>query len=153
MVTPSQILRFSPLIAVLASSSALASPVASRVADIETNVDTRGSGSPRLQARFGDWLYFSATDALHGEELWRTDGTAAGTELVADICPGRCSSWPRVMTAAAGRLLFSVELELLGREPWSSDGTAAGNARARRPLSRQLLVRRPRHRAARSLAS
>lgn len=114
------------LIAALARPSAAASPPAFRIADIETSVDTRGSSSPLLQARLGDWLYFSATDSLHGEELWRTDGTAAGTQLVADICPGRCSSHPRNITAGAGRLFFSVELELLGREPWSSDGTAAG---------------------------
>ena len=125
MVTPRPVIG-AFAVATLVSSAALASPVAFRVADIETTVDTRGSSSPRLQARLGDWLYFSATEALHGEELWRTDGTAAGTELVADICPGHCSSWPRVMTTGAGRLLFSVELDPLGREPWSSDGTAAG---------------------------
>ena len=35
-------------------------------------------------------MYFAATDGLqaHGRELWRSDGTAAGTSMVKDIAPG-----------------------------------------------------------------
>ena len=32
-------------------------------------------------------FYFSADDGNLGSELWRTDGTVAGTMLVSDICP------------------------------------------------------------------
>ncbi len=38
--------------------------------------------------------YFSATDPAHGSELWRSDGTPAGTYRVTDVCAGRCSSYP-----------------------------------------------------------
>ena len=33
-------------------------------------------------------VYFFARDFTHGTELWRSDGTAAGTVLVADMAPG-----------------------------------------------------------------
>ena len=43
--------------------------------------------APRSITVAGSVAYFAATDAAHGEELWRTDGTAAGTKLVKDIRP------------------------------------------------------------------
>ena len=81
---------------------------------------------PTLQVRLGDWIYFSALDRLHGFELWRTDGTAGGTERVADICPGPCSAAPESLTALGGRIFFSAFDGVTGRELWVSDGTRQG---------------------------
>ncbi|MEM7205624.1 MAG: ELWxxDGT repeat protein [Planctomycetota bacterium] len=39
----------------------------------------------------GQHAFFAATDGVHGFELWRTDGTAAGTALVKDLVPGSSS--------------------------------------------------------------
>ncbi|HSF41173.1 MAG TPA: ELWxxDGT repeat protein [Thermoanaerobaculia bacterium] len=89
------------------------------------------SSSPKLEARLGDWIYFAASDPFHGEELWRTDGTADGTERVADLCPGPCGSSPYGITALAGRLFFSADDGATGRELWVSDGTRAGTRRTR----------------------
>ena len=36
----------------------------------------------------GGELYFAANDGDHGSELWKTDGTDAGTVMVKDIVPG-----------------------------------------------------------------
>ena len=51
------------------------------VADIN---GTHGSTPSDLTA-LGSTVYFSATDAVHGDQLWKSNGTANGTVMVADI--------------------------------------------------------------------
>ena len=74
----------------------------------------------------GDQLFFAANVAGSGPELWKTDGTRAGTVLVKDIAPGPASSRPGELTAAGGRLYFRATDGVHGDELWRSDGTAAG---------------------------
>src|SRR5688500_14331747 len=50
------------------------------------------SSNPESLVDAGGTLYFSADDGVHGTELWKTDGTAAGTGLVKDIQPGIAGS-------------------------------------------------------------
>lgn len=71
-------------------------------------------------------LYFRAWDPDHGFELWRTDGTAAGTVLVRDLAPGPVSGDPQGLVAAGGRLWFSALDPEHGKELWTSDGTRRG---------------------------
>ncbi|MEM7203261.1 MAG: ELWxxDGT repeat protein [Planctomycetota bacterium] len=73
--------------------------------------------------------YFTANDPALGDELWRTDGTPAGTVPVVDLWPGPSSSAPASLTAAGGRVWFSADDGTTGRELWCSDGTAAGTLR------------------------
>ena len=82
----------------------------------------------------GSWVLFMADDGAHGMELWRTDGTAAGTALVKDINPthnpspgfGPGSSGPGKLTALGGKLYFGADDGTNGRGLWMTDGTGAG---------------------------
>jgi ELWxxDGT repeat protein len=46
--------------------------------------------------------------ATRAVELWRTDGTPAGTTLVADLLAGPESSYPCGFTWFGGRLFFTA---------------------------------------------
>jgi len=71
----------------------------------------------------GTDLYFSADDSVHGQELWKSDGTTAGTSLVKDIRPGNSGSNPARLTSVDGTLFFSADDGVHGGELWQSDGT------------------------------
>lgn len=99
------------------------------------NINDFGSGSVRNLANVGGILYFSAFYSVHvppnstdtkGSELWKSDGTAAGTVLVRDINPGQGSSFPGELTNVNGVLYFTAldETEDIGL--WKSNGTSAG---------------------------
>jgi ELWxxDGT repeat protein len=72
----------------------------------------------------GDVVYFHACTNEHGCEPWVTDGTEAGTRLVADVMPGAGSSNPWSFTAANGQVFFSAFIN--PHQLWKTDGTAAG---------------------------
>ena len=72
-------------------------------------------------------IYFAATTLAEGRELWKTDGTAAGTALVTDLNPGATNSSPLQLRESEGKLHFTaIDSALANRELWLSDGTAAG---------------------------
>src|SRR5688572_28992134 len=48
--------------------------------------------SPDNSVEMGGMLYFAANDGANGVELWKSNGTEAGTVLVKDINPGTYSS-------------------------------------------------------------
>lgn len=73
-----------------------------------------------------DVMYFWAYEPVFGQELWRTDGTAAGTFLVKDISPGSGHSSPLSLTNLEGTLYFTANDGTHGYQLWKSDGTEAG---------------------------
>lgn len=81
---------------------------------------------PKHFTELGDRVYFAASGAAHGDELWSTDGTPEGTALVKDIAAGKLGSHPRSLVAWHGRLYFRARDIAHGMELWTSDGTAEG---------------------------
>ncbi|MEA2559791.1 MAG: hypothetical protein QOH06_1295 [Acidobacteriota bacterium] len=74
-------------------------------------------------------LYFVAQDA-HGFELWRSDGTVAGTRLVADLRPGTEGSTVEWLTEYKGQVWFFADDGQHGNALWRTDGTPAGTVLA-----------------------
>jgi uncharacterized repeat protein (TIGR01451 family) len=84
-------------------------------------------------AAAGNTLFFASADDTFGRELWKSDGTAAGTMRVTDLAPGPQNSLhffgrPNLPTALGSRLVFFAQDGTHGEEPWVTDGTAAGTA-------------------------
>lgn len=78
---------------------------------------------------FNGKLYFSADDSIHGSELWTSDGTTAGTMLVADIWPGTGSGAPYCIFTLNGQMIMGANGDSIsGYELWISDGTSAGTS-------------------------
>lgn len=101
--------------------------------------DLQESNRPHFYGEFGlpeslvvgGLAYFRIDDALHGHELWRSDGTALGTYLVRDLCPGSCGSRDSasgLMAALGDELLFVANDGTHGLELWRTDGSALGTS-------------------------
>ncbi len=99
------------------------------VKDIDTakyyrsnNAGWGGNSYPAHYIEYNGKLYFNAVDSIYGSELWATDGTEAGTNLVKDIVPGIGSSIPLISKAVFnGKLYFNSNGQL-----WVTDGTPNG---------------------------
>jgi ELWxxDGT repeat protein len=76
----------------------------------------------------GGTLFFSAPEANFStsRELWKSDGTEAGTVVVKDINPDGSSGSPTWLTDVGGTLFFFADDGTHGHELWKSDGTEAG---------------------------
>ena len=81
--------------------------------------------------------FFLANDGTTGKELWVTDGTTSGTNLVMDIFQGVNSSAIEIApnhlgsNMKDGKMYFFANygtggFTVNGKEPWVSDGTPAG---------------------------
>jgi ELWxxDGT repeat protein len=101
------------------------------------------TGGPPRDARIsqsvemGGVLYFTADDGIHGNELWKSDGTLGGTEMVIDLTPAMCPTCTnmdsdiRELVAGDSHLFFASTGLVDGfpdsiRELYVSDGTESG---------------------------
>jgi ELWxxDGT repeat protein len=90
------------------------------------------SSDPEDFTVVGNTLYFTAKSPGNGRELWKTDGTTAGTKMVHDIyARSGASSNPKDLVAYGGVLYFTADDGETGRELWRTDGTVAGTKMVR----------------------
>ena len=71
-------------------------------------------------------LYFFADDGIHGSELWKCDGTDAGTQIIRDIHPGSTGCGSSVISPLDDLIMFQANTSIHGSELWVSNGTSEG---------------------------
>jgi ELWxxDGT repeat protein len=106
--------------------SARAQGTVNLVADLNTGPNSGiDGGLDRFKAAvfFGGRTVFTMRTPEHGTELWETDGTALGTRMLADLCPGQCSSLESAPNfyAEGSSLYFAANDGRHGRELWRLD--------------------------------
>jgi ELWxxDGT repeat protein len=95
---------------------------------------TDRDGFPPPLTPFGAEVFFAAATTSDDDrlELWRSDGTPAGTRIASELAaipapaPFAIATFP---LGTAGGLLYAVGTSGTGPELWASDGTAAGTRR------------------------
>lgn len=99
--------------------------------------DSYKQSGPSQLTVVGDKLVFSAKDAINGRELWVSDGTPEGTNLLKDCTPGDLAgdpydSNPSDFLVHEDKLYFRVIIEQetpTRYEVWTTDGTTEGTVK------------------------
>ncbi|MCB9208854.1 MAG: hypothetical protein H6609_05690 [Ignavibacteriales bacterium] len=71
------------------------------------------------------YAIFEAEDETNGREIWISDGTASGTNMVKDINTSG-SSYPFSLTPMNGKVYFFASSMIVNNGLWVTDGTEAG---------------------------
>ena len=92
---------------------------------------TRNINHTRLMGVAGGLAFFSGekTQFSTGQEMWVTDGTAAGTKLLTDLYKGFISSSPTWLTPVGAKIYYAGDYKQdvsTGIELLETDGTAGG---------------------------
>ena len=103
----------------------------SRGSAVNTNIvmdiwpGENNSSNPQNLISHGENIFFTADNGQNGTELWYSDSTATGTQMVKDINTNG-SSEPRSFVLSGDILYFTAYNDQYGRELWKSDGTEEG---------------------------
>jgi ELWxxDGT repeat protein len=86
---------------------------------------TVNSGNVSNVTEFKGSLYFVAYNETEGRGIWKSDGTAAGTEMMKRFI--YAATDPRYIMQVGEQLYFTAPSSIQGDELWRSDGTTAGS--------------------------
>ena len=112
-------------ISFLLSLASLSDGASVTTASLVKDIHPSGDSGVGWMAGVNGMVYFSASDGVHGVELWKSDGTDAGTTMVKDIHPAG-DSYPTWLVDVNGTLFFIATDAADEYELWKSDGTEAG---------------------------
>lgn len=93
---------------------------------ILTTNNTVRDGNRKKMVVLNNNLYFAFSDRQNGLELWKSDGTAAGTGLLKDITAGATHSSPYNFAIAGNYVFFTTAGSNNRQDLWRTDGTATG---------------------------
>lgn len=91
-------------------------------------IDANASGGAgiSLMTDANGILYYKGTDGIHGKELWKSDGTESGTNMIIDLYPGEDGSELYEICYSGGKVFFYAKSDDTGGALWVTDGTEAG---------------------------
>jgi ELWxxDGT repeat protein len=125
-----RVLAMASLIGLGAAAHGARGQTAYLVTDLTPGEGGREGSSPSQSLAAGNRLFFLANPALPDqpstEELWVTDGTAAGTRQLPDPCTNNFCGIGSQLVASLGGLAFIQEAPYGGPAMWRTDGTRAG---------------------------
>lgn len=97
------------------------------VTSLVKNINAGVSNSfPGNFIAFNNQVFFYAEDGINGNELWKTDGTEAGTQLVADINPGAAGSGTYTNMVVLNNNIYTLAVKGGNLTLIKTDGTASG---------------------------
>ena len=95
-------------------------PAENKVYAVELNPG--GNSNPRSFTLANDLAFFVATTTANGSELWATDGTVAGTQIL-ELALGAATADPRNLRPTSQGVFFNATSAQTGAEIGFSDGT------------------------------
>ncbi|MCZ8197404.1 MAG: T9SS type A sorting domain-containing protein [Flavobacterium sp.] len=84
------------------------------------------SGHKKNYSVDGNILFFSAYDSVNGKEIWKTNGTTAGTTMIKDVKSGTGSSQASGFCKIQSSILFIAQSVGFESKLWKTDGTIEG---------------------------
>jgi ELWxxDGT repeat protein len=129
--TPNRILTISAaaLYFVLSAAVSVGTGPARRVKDIAQTAQTTSNSLRSFPSGYqvlGDSLYFTIDDGESGAQLWKSDGTPQGTDVLPDPAPGPPASDPQVIGRLNGLDYVVAADDSGGIGLWVVDGRAIG---------------------------